>query len=275
MPVNLQPSFQERIRQQRAGFSRSYSRLADFLLDSYLQACLMTANEIAQALDLDPATVVRFAQHLGYSGFPVLQHEMRSLVRSQFLPSTAEQDPLAAFEHASQALKLTQLSLPLAQLGELVEKLASARQILLLADPAAAWLVARLAADLVAAGFPAQHMALEPHSLAAVLSAAAPDDLLLAVDLSGESPVLLRALKAAHDSGLTVALVAGAASLPSAGIASITLSVYGAGDLQTRLACAAVVLQAVEQSLRRLFPERFASSQARLAELSRKLEPDN
>jgi DNA-binding MurR/RpiR family transcriptional regulator len=52
--------------------SKSFARLADFLLDSYVEASFMTASELAQELNLDAATVVRFSQQLGYSGYPKL-----------------------------------------------------------------------------------------------------------------------------------------------------------------------------------------------------------
>ena len=65
-------SYQERIRLARPKMSKSFSRLADFLLDSYIEASFMTATELAHELELDAATVVRFSQHLGYSGFPEL-----------------------------------------------------------------------------------------------------------------------------------------------------------------------------------------------------------
>ena len=66
-------SYEDRIRQARLGMSKSFAKLADFLLDSYIESAFMTASELAHTLDLDAATVVRFAQTLGYSGFPVMQ----------------------------------------------------------------------------------------------------------------------------------------------------------------------------------------------------------
>ena len=60
-------SYEDAIRQERSQMSKSFAKLADFLLDSYVEAAFMTASELAQALNLDAATVVRFSQHLGYS----------------------------------------------------------------------------------------------------------------------------------------------------------------------------------------------------------------
>jgi len=78
-------SYENAIRQERPQMSKSFAKLADFLLDSYVEAAFMTASELAQALNLDAATVVRFSQHLGYPGFPKLQREIRQRVKKDLL----------------------------------------------------------------------------------------------------------------------------------------------------------------------------------------------
>ena len=71
----------EKIRQLYPQFTKSQRKLADFIANHYQEAAFMTASELAHALNLDAATVVRFSQFLGYSGFPELQHEIRERVR--------------------------------------------------------------------------------------------------------------------------------------------------------------------------------------------------
>src|SRR5512142_2444911 len=87
-------SYEERIRRERSNMSKSFAKLADFLLDSYVEASFMTASELAHELNLDAATVVRFSQHLGYTGYPRLQREIRQRVKHDLLirPQQA-QDP--------------------------------------------------------------------------------------------------------------------------------------------------------------------------------------
>ena len=86
-------TYQERIRQSRGEMSKSFARLADYLLDAYIQASFMTATELAQELELDAATVVRFSQSLGYTGFPDLLREIREHVKTDLLvtPRQAQQ----------------------------------------------------------------------------------------------------------------------------------------------------------------------------------------
>ena len=45
----------------------------------------MTATELAHQVDVDAATVVRFAQRLGYGGFPDLQNEIKEKVKQDLL----------------------------------------------------------------------------------------------------------------------------------------------------------------------------------------------
>lgn len=261
-------SYQERIHQQRPGFSRSYNRLADFLLDSYLQAALMTAHELAQTLDLDPATVVRFAQSLGYSGFLELQQELRRRVRAQYLPGIQNTELSSPIENTLQALSQTRLNLAFSQVDALVDQISNTRQILVASDPIAQWLAGWLANRLSAGGFSAHNTGMMREALAAALSQSEPGDLLLGIDLLGESACIVRALELAKQAGLSVALISGAASLPSAALADIALVIHGAEDPPTRLACAAAIVNTLELALWQRFPERMNTARARLAELT-------
>lgn len=261
-------SYQERIHQQRPGFSRSYNRLADFLLDSYLQAALMTAHELAQTLDLDPATVVRFAQSLGYSGFLELQQELRRRVRAQYLPGIQNAELSSPIENTLQALSQTRLNLAFSQVDALVDQISNTRQILVASDPIAQWLAGWLANRLSAGGFSAHNTGMMREALAAALSQSEPGDLLLGIDLLGESACIVRALELAKQAGLSVALISGAASLPSAALADIALVIHGAEDSPTRLACAAAIVNTLELALWQRFPERMNTARARLAELT-------
>src|SRR5690242_1719672 len=64
--------FREQIRKHYDHLSRSYRRVADFILSDYRTAAFMTAAALADAVDVDTTTVVRFAQRLGYPGYPEL-----------------------------------------------------------------------------------------------------------------------------------------------------------------------------------------------------------
>ena len=69
--------FREQIRKHYDHLSRSYRRVADFILSDYRTAAFMTAAALADAVDVDTTTVVRFAQRLGYPGFPELIEDIQ------------------------------------------------------------------------------------------------------------------------------------------------------------------------------------------------------
>jgi DNA-binding MurR/RpiR family transcriptional regulator len=73
--------FRENIRRHYDHLSRSYRRVADFILSDYRTAAFMTAAELASAVDVDTTTVVRFAQRLGYPGYPELITDIQDQVK--------------------------------------------------------------------------------------------------------------------------------------------------------------------------------------------------
>ena len=90
----------ERIRQHYEELTRSQRRIADFVASSYHEAAFMTASLIAQRMGLNEATVVRFAQRLGYSGYPGMSIEIQDLVQRELgadteVASPTEGDPIS------------------------------------------------------------------------------------------------------------------------------------------------------------------------------------
>jgi DNA-binding MurR/RpiR family transcriptional regulator len=67
----------ERLRRDYEAFSPAQKALARYMADHLADLPLMSAHEVARAAHCSPATVVRFAQALGYGGYP----EMQLLVR--------------------------------------------------------------------------------------------------------------------------------------------------------------------------------------------------
>jgi len=57
--------------------------LADFLTEETVDTAFFTATELARQVGVDPATVVRFSQELGYSGYRELSREIKAYVRDQ------------------------------------------------------------------------------------------------------------------------------------------------------------------------------------------------
>jgi DNA-binding MurR/RpiR family transcriptional regulator len=77
-------SFKERVSEARAkGFTPSFNKVAEFIENNLLTAALSTASILARANEVDPATVVRMSQRLGYRGYPELRQELADSIVDQ------------------------------------------------------------------------------------------------------------------------------------------------------------------------------------------------
>jgi DNA-binding MurR/RpiR family transcriptional regulator len=72
--------FRERIGRKYSELSPGFKKLADFILTSHQRVAFMSASRLARHLNLDVATVTRFAQALGYDGFTELIREIQEQV---------------------------------------------------------------------------------------------------------------------------------------------------------------------------------------------------
>ena len=75
--------YREKIREYYDHLSRSYRRVADYIMSKYYEVSFMTAAQLAYAVGVDTTTVVRFSQRLGYNGYPELLHDIREQVKSE------------------------------------------------------------------------------------------------------------------------------------------------------------------------------------------------
>jgi DNA-binding MurR/RpiR family transcriptional regulator len=96
--------FQEKIAQYYARLGRNQKKIADFLTQRYHEAAFINAFALSQRLEVDPATVTRFAQRLGYSGYPELLHEIQEMVKKElkmaYRPSVEQTEEAGLFLNA-------------------------------------------------------------------------------------------------------------------------------------------------------------------------------
>jgi DNA-binding MurR/RpiR family transcriptional regulator len=276
-------SYEDRIRQERATMSKSFAKLADFLLDSYIEAAFMTASELAHELDLDAATVVRFAQTLGYKGFPDLQREIRQRVLTDLLvrpeqAKDAESVPgvvTNAMQDLSLALEQTRISLDTDALAELVVKIGEARRIVLLVENPAQAAAYNFVHFLEQGGFPIYIARSGVADLARTVHTSTLQDLLIAVEVSGQSPYIAGALDAAQQRGLPTAAILGSASLNSARAADVVLAARSNPSLGIGIISIESIIYALCQALRWRFADRFAGAEQAITELTADIQYTN
>ncbi len=273
-------SYEDRIRQERSNMSKSFAKLADFLLDSYVEAAFMTASELAHALNLDAATVVRFSQHLGYDGFPKLQREIRQRVKDDLLiqPRQAEdEDSVAgiaskAMNEVSISLEQTRISLDTQVLETLVEKIGQARRIVILAEGPAQPSAYSLVLFMEQGGFPIYIARSGIADLARTVNTATSHDLLLAMEIAGHAPYIARALEEAQQKGIPTAAIVGSASLASARFADFVLAAQAHPTLGVGIVSIEAIVYALSQVLRWQFADRFAGTEQAISELSERIQ---
>ena len=71
----------QRIDSRLDSLTKSEKRIAAYLQRNLDEAAFFSAAELADQLDVSEATVSRFAQSLGYSGFPELRQHLQELFR--------------------------------------------------------------------------------------------------------------------------------------------------------------------------------------------------
>ena len=76
----------ERLKRDYDRFSPAQQSLSRYLADNLADVPLLSAHEVARASHCSPATVVRFAQALGYSGYPEMQRTVRRAQRPGLPP---------------------------------------------------------------------------------------------------------------------------------------------------------------------------------------------
>lgn len=273
-------TFEERIRRERAGMSKSFARLADFLLDSYIEVSFMTASELAHTLNLDAATVVRFSQFLGYKGFPQLQREIRQKVKHDLLlQSIKAETPPSIMAVAAQTMRTlakdldqTCLTLDANALQLLIEQIGQARRIIVLAGPPAQPAAYNLLYFLEQGGFSMYVARYSAVDLARTVHMALPQDLLLVMDIDGRSPLIANALYEGKRKGLPTAAIVGAASYPSARSADIVVAAQSRPSLASGIVVISALVTALVEALRWRFSERFGGAEQAIEELAGRIQ---
>lgn len=269
-------SYKTRIRERRGGMSKSFARLADFILDSYVDAAFLTASDLAKLLGLDPATVVRFAQHLGYDGYPELLEDIRVQVKSDLALGQAQNDeassvpvaPDQALDEVREAIEQLKISLDKAAVVELAEQISHAGRILVIAEGPARPSAYNLVYALEQGNFTVSQVSSGLAGIASILHHAAPQDLWITIDFSGEAPYLAPALREAKARGVTTAAIAGAPSLASTYAADLVLAGRGYNTQALQIMAIEGMIYTLVKAIQQLHPERYQGSKEAIATLT-------
>lgn len=230
--------FREKIKKNYENMSGGYRAIADLFLNDPFEVSFMTASALAKRLNIDTATVVRFAQRLGYDGYPALREEVRAIVRAQVqhaAPPTEEAPGVAAafrrqLEAERRNLDKLVAELDDASIEKTIAAIGAARRIVLIGQWAMEPLAEFLAWWLQALGKPAQATSADALSASHALLELNAQDVVLALALGRASTEMLATLRAAQASGARLIVFATARSQAAARLADIEIICPAPGD---------------------------------------------
>ena len=220
----------EKIRRIYPQLTRSQRRLADFVATSYRQAAFMTASRLAKTLAINEATVIRFAQRLGYPGFPQLIQDVQAVVRDELggmseAAVASRQDPfLALLDSEVESLRrtVTHISPDIAR--EAVAALVGAQHIYVLGQGLAASLAQLFSLSLRTLGISSENPPADPLSLSIMLSEVDQRFAVVGISVGMESQETANALEFATQRGARTLALTGSPLSPCAQAAERAIS---------------------------------------------------
>lgn len=223
--------YQQQVREIYEKLSPSYRRIADYLLNNHREAAFMTAAQLGRAAGADTTSVVRFAQRLGYPGFPELVAEIREEVKRELrmvYDSVSEDNALAAQFQRSLIEDRKNLDHILSHLDgreveAIVRLIASAPRILIVGESAALMLAEQFALRLCSLGLHAWALQEDGLTRMTLSNFLQPQDLVI-----GLAPIMISegvgvVLRLAREAGSQTSAIASTASIRAAQIAEHVL----------------------------------------------------
>jgi DNA-binding MurR/RpiR family transcriptional regulator len=250
--------YHERIRALYDQFSPGYRRIADYVLEHYQDAAFMTAAEIARNVQVDTALVVRFAQRLGYPGFPELieevQDDVKQDLRKVYEPPEGDNAPVHVFRRNllqdRNNIDYLLLHLDDEVVLRVVDLLASAPRIFVGGEGSSAYLAEAFVLRLLSLGLPAHAINIDLPGQAAIASSVRPSDVFVGIGMTALTPGVAVLLKSARSLGAQTIGIMASVTHPIASAAEHILHApvrtVGVAPSWTALAC---VLHALTQTL--------------------------
>lgn len=249
--------FRDRIRENYEHLTPGFCKLADFIVNHTLDAAFLTATEVARRVEVDPATVVRFAQELGYSGYRELAQEIKRHVHDQITAGNRPVD-VAATPGQLLAARLNEFqqqlhyltAADLERLGQLVAILGAAGAIWVVAEDTSWDLAQAFARNLQNIGLTAS--AFYPNLLetAMRLHDMGAGDALLALGNEGPEVDISHALRLAQEKGVRTLCIGSCGLHAAAREAELSLIVpCKKSPLAPGFACIALLLALIWDTL--------------------------
>ncbi|MBE7183010.1 MAG: MurR/RpiR family transcriptional regulator [Methylobacterium mesophilicum] len=231
-------SFRARVIAQREALPRRLAQIAAYALDNPDEIAFGTAASIAASAGVQPSTLVRFSQHLGYDGFSSLQTVFRERLRGQgasykerlqSLDAAHQGSPRALLDGfadaAARSLDTLARGVSDTQLERAVDILAQAETVFIMARrrsyPVASYLAYALGKLEIRNQLVDSSAGLDPE----IMGFAGPKDALVAISFAPYVPATVERARDAVARGVPVVAITDSAFSPLAQTASVWFEV--------------------------------------------------
>jgi DNA-binding MurR/RpiR family transcriptional regulator len=246
----------EKIRQLYPKLTKSQKRLADYIAVSYQEAAFMTASRLARTLLINEATVIRFAQRLGYPGYPELVHDIQEIVQDELrtrareeLSADGQETLLTVLERELEVLQraVGRVTPEVAQ--QVNDLVGSAERVLIVGEGISGALASVMCGSLRALGIPAENPGADALSLAVALDGIAPGCVVIGISATGESWEVANALRYACESGARTLALAWSPVAPTAQSAELAICCPASELKAPSVAVIATLMDALVQTV--------------------------
>ena len=251
--------------------SRQEKRIADHILRRGRALFTLSTSELARETEVGTATIVRFAKHIGFSGFQQLKAQILDEVKEEMMPEDRFKLLRPEKDHVRTLLKIAELEvtninatlerIPKEKFEAFIRTLRGAQGIFTLGMGISS-LLARLAAYLLnQAGARTQFLGREEHSFIERMVNFEARDVLLAFSLPPYSKESVEAVKFCAKRGLTCLAITDRPTAPIAAWSSTALFVETRNLMFTNsISAASMLLNAVATELALLNKRKVVSN---------------
>lgn len=221
-PELSSPAVADLLRSGLEGFGLRDQQIARYFIDHAEEIPFLSAGEIAETLGVSGAAITRFAQRVGFEGYPHLQRVIRQDLRATLgMKQPGGQDSVVARFWASERANLEGLqNIPEARLLAFARSIAAAQQVWVL-GARSSYGISLLVETILASlrprvrAYSADLLLSRPEQLLEVT----PDDVVVVFTLRRYSRATTRMTHALHKQGVQVLLITDQGASPLSKIA--------------------------------------------------------
>jgi DNA-binding MurR/RpiR family transcriptional regulator len=271
--------FRAKLAKRAAGLPRQQRLIAEYVLEHLTTVPFLSVPELSRRVGVSEATVVRFAQRLGYPGFSELKMELVDILQDHLRRGDDEtHEDVAENIFASVAeleisnINRTVEALDDALLSEVGEAIFGASAVYTFGMGVSAHLADLAAYTLLQVGLRTHNLSTRFSSPLEQLVAAVPSDLVIVFSLSPYSRQALDVLREAKRLDIATVAITDKVSAPAASLATWTLAVKCDNMMFTNaVAAVTVLLNAVATEIATSHREEAIAA---LAKINRVLDDD-